>query len=491
MSVFLRRLLFCILVLLLTSYINSPWLGNKNIAGIVYQNNLDRIKHQGFIKVLTRFDATTYYEGPDGFTGFEYDLVSLFAEHLGVSARYETPKSFDLILESIRASEADIAAAGLTITEQRQQQLRFTPSYQEITEQVIYRHGNRYPKSAKQLTSGIVEVVKGTSHVDTLRKIKQRQPALEWSVNEQLDTDGLLYLVNEKLIDYTIADSNQFTLISRFYPKLSVAFDISEPRQLAWALPKTIDTSLYDETVVFFKKIKKNKKLAQLIERHFGHTGNFGYVDNNTFHQHYKKRLPAYQNLFQQAGEKYKVDWRLLAAIGYQESHWLKNAISPTGVQGIMMLTNGTARDLGIKDRVDPVQSINGGALYFLQRKKKISKRIQEPDRTWMALASYNVGFGHLEDARIITQQQGASPDKWLEVKARLPLLSQRHWYQRTKHGYARGHEPVRYVENIRNYYDLILWMTKENQTEKTVMPTKKQQPQHQPTTLSVINAAI
>lgn len=483
-----RRLLFCILVLVPISCDTFKPYADK-ITAAIYQNQLERIKQQGFLTVLTRFDTTTYYKSPDGFKGLEYELVSLFAEHLGVKAHFKIPKHFSQILEQIVAGKADIAAASLTITTHRQQQMRFAPSYQEITEQVIYRYGKRRPKNAEQLTSGILEVVASTSHVDTLLKLQHQQPDLAWNTNDQLDTDGLLYLVNEKLIDFTIVDSNQFVLMNRFYPNLNVAFDISETRQLAWALPKSNDNSLYDEVVLFFNKIKKNKVLAQLLDRHYEHADNLDYVGKKTFHEHYKNRLPTYQKFFQQAGEKYNIDWRLLAAMGYQESHWLASATSPTGVQGIMMLTKGTAQDLGIKNRVDPVQSIHGGALYFLQRKNKIPKRILEPDRTWMALASYNVGYGHLEDARIITQDQGASPDKWLEVKTRLPLLTQKKWHKKTKHGYARGHEPVSYVENIRNYYDLMLWMTEENQTEKSVMAVKEPEPVQ--TSLTVINSAI
>lgn len=140
------------------------------------------------------------------------------------------------------------------------------------------------------------------------------------------------------------------------------------------------------------------------------------------------------------------------------------------------MLTQGTAKQLGIKDRTDPVQSITGGALYFKQRLKKIPSRIQEPDRTWFALASYNVGFGHLEDARKITENRKGNPDKWLDVKESLPLLSKKKWYKHARYGYARGQEPVNYVENIRSYYDLLVWLTAENLIEKDVMslPPKK-----------------
>src|SRR5690606_3661040 len=201
------------------------------------------------------------------------------------------------------------------------------------------------------------------------------------------------------------------------------------------------------------EKIRHNGVLAQIIERHYGHTDRFDYVGTRIFMRHIEERLPAYRATFEEAGTLSGTDWRLLAAMGYQESHWDPDAVSPTGVRGIMMLTRNTARHVGIDDRLDPEKSILGGANYFSMVKEKVPERITEPDRTWFALAAYNVGFGHLEDARILTQGQGGNPDRWMDVRERLPLLSQKKWYRQTKYGYARGHEPVIYVENIRSYY--------------------------------------
>jgi membrane-bound lytic murein transglycosylase F len=321
------------------------------------------------------------------------------------------------------------------------------------------------------LSNGILEIVQDTSHVETLLHLQKSNPNLQWLTNKNLDTDGLLYLINARLIDYTIADSNQIILIRRFYPKLNVAFDISPPRQLAWAFQKSTDTSLYDEATQFFNEITKNKVLEQLLERHYGHTRNIKYVGNCTFRLHFESRLPQYQALFQEAAKKYAFDWRILAAISYQESHWNKDAVSPTGVKGLMMLTRATAKQLGVKDRANAKESIFGGARYLKQRLKKIPQRIPEPDRTWFALASYNIGFGHLEDARIITQKLGKDPDKWVDVKQILPLLTKKKWYSKTKHGYARGKEPVIYVDNIRAYIDLLLWYTNHTYFVVTAVP--------------------
>lgn len=440
---------------------------------LLFPNKLARIQLSGQLTVLTRYDPSTYYENAEGFSGLEHDLIVLFAEHLGVKPIFIVPETFNGILKGIARSEADIAAAGLTVTDKRKLKMRFIQPYHSINEQVIYRAGKHKPKKIKDLKKGILEVVKGSSHVDTLRTLKTDHPELDWITNSELGSDGLLYLVNEGLIDYTIADSNQVELIRQFYPKLKVAFNLTKPRDLAWAFPHSSDNSLYDEAVRFFQQIKSDKTLKQLLEKHYGYTDRLNYVGNCKFRQHKKSRLPLYINEFKAAAEKYQLDWRLLAAISYQESHWLKNAKSPTGVRGLMMLTQNTADLLGIKDRIDPKQSIAGGALYFYQRLQKLPERIEEPDRTWMALASYNVGLGHLEDARVLADKAGSNPDKWIDVKRYLPLLSQKKWYKKTKHGYARGWEPVRYVENIRSYYNLLVWLTEEDQIEQNTMSEK------------------
>jgi len=439
-------------------------------------SKLEQVKSEGKLNVLTRHAPTTYYTGAEGPAGLEYELITLFAKHLKVNVNFIIPDTFKQVLDQISAGKADIAAAGLTVTNQRQKTMRFAPSYQSITEQVVYRSGRKKPKQITDLSRGILEIVNGSSYIDSLKKLQQKHPSLTWNINTELNTDGLLYLVNEGLIDYTIADSHQVSAIKRFYPKLNVAFDITTPRQLAWAFPPSQDNSLYDEAILFFKKIKENKTLDHLLEKYYGNAGNLSYVGNCKFRLHIETRLPKYEALFRIEAEKHNIDWRLLAAIGYQESHWNPDVTSPTGVKGLMMLTQGTANQLGIKDRTDPAQSITGGALYFKQRLKIIPQRIHEPDRTWFALASYNVGFGHLEDARVLTQLRKGNPDKWLDVKTSLPLLSKKKWHKLTKHGYARGNEPVRYVKNIRSYYDLLTWLTEENQIEKNVMYPETEQ---------------
>lgn len=418
---------------------------------------LGQVLKSGKLHVLTRNAPTTYYAGPYGPAGLEYDLLKAFADSLGVELVIKTSDNLKELLNKVSSGETHIAAAGLTVTEDRKKQVRFTPAYQEITQQLVYHSDNPKPDSLAALKKGHIEVIANSSHVEALKELQQKQPDLQWTENDSLGSTELLKLVAEQVLDYTIADSNEVKLNRRYYPDLQVAFDISEPQPLAWAMQPGEDDSLYLKAVSFFQSIKKSGELVHLIKRNYGHMRRYDYAGTPTYLKHTQFRLPRYQALFEEAANTNKLDWRFLAAMAYQESHWNPRAISPTGVRGMMMLTNNTAKQLGVNKRTDPKQSINGGALYFTQLLDRL-KDIPEPDRNWFALAAYNVGLGHVRDAQWIAKKKGLNPDKWTDIKETLPLLRQHKWYHQTKHGYARGFEPVRYVENIRSYYDILRW---------------------------------
>jgi membrane-bound lytic murein transglycosylase F len=169
-------------------------------------------------------------------------------------------------------------------------------------------------------------------------------------------------------------------------------------------------------------------------------------------------RLPALRPLFETTARTHQQDWRILAAIGYQESRWNRNAVSSTRVRGLMMLTEDTAGALGINNRRDAAASIRGGAAFLARMHETVPDRVPEPDRTWLALAAYNIGYGHVEDARVLAESAGRDPDSWLDVREFLPRLEDAAWFSRTKHGYARGWEAVRFVDNVRSYLDVLEW---------------------------------
>jgi membrane-bound lytic murein transglycosylase F len=428
---------------------------------------LQHVRDAGVLHVLTRNAATTYFSGPHGPEGLEYELTKAFADYLGVSLRISTEDNLKNMLNKVENSDVDFAAAGLTVTAERKKTLRFSESYQSITQQLVYHRSMPRPKKIDDVIEGMMEVIANSSHVEKLKELKKQHPDLSWNENKDIGSIELLSLVDENIIDFTVADSNEVLLTRRFHPNLRIAFDISKPQDLAWAFAKNGDNSLYEEANKFLKNYKKSGQLAQLLKRHYNHARNYDYAGTPTYLGHVRYRLPRYQQMFEQAGELNNIDWQLLAAVAYQESHWNPRAISPTGVKGIMMLTKVTAKDLGVEDRTVPAQSIKGGAQYLRELSEMFPAEISKLDKLWFTLAAYNVGIGHLADARLITKQRGGNPDKWIDVKENLPLLRLKRWYKKTRYGYARGNEPVKYVENIRSYYDILHWhLAKENPQE-------------------------
>lgn len=425
---------------------------------------LDQVMQLGELRVVTRNTPTTYFEGPDGPAGPEFDLARGFANDLGVNLVIKTVDSVSEVMPFLLSGKAHMAAAGLSATESRREFLSFGYPYYSVDMHLIYRLGSGKPRSIGEIVGRSIEVVAQSSHSDMMASLHEIYPDLVWSENADLEVADLMTKVALGEIDFTIADSTEFNIQRHFYPDLRVALDLMVDDPISWAFAKDKADSLLARADEFLIASDRNGYLAQVNDRYFGHTEKFDYVGTRAFMRHFETRLPRYRALFETAGELNNVDWKLLAAIGYQESHWRSHAVSPTGVRGIMMLTKDTAEYLDIEDRMDPETSILGGARFYARQTERIMDSVEEPDRTWFALAAYNVGFNHIKDARQIVEWRGGDPDKWVDVSQALPLLAQKKWYTRVQYGYARGWEPVLYVNNIRSYYNIINWIT-ENET--------------------------
>ena len=421
---------------------------------------LDQVLETGELRVVTRSSPTSFVTGPRGPSGPEYDLVQQFADDIGVTLIVESVDNVSEILPRLMSGDAHMAAAGLSITDSRREFLNFGYPYESVDMHLIYKLGTGKPRSLDEVLGGTIEVLAGTSHADMMEALHEVYPELEWQENADVEAADLLAKVAQGEIDYTIADSTEFNIQRHFYPDLRVALDLQLDDPLAWAFPKGTGDTLLARADDFLIAADRAGVLAQVHDRYYGHTKKFDYVGTRNFIRHYESRLPRYREMFEEAGREWGVDWRLLAAIGYQESHWRAGAVSPTGVKGIMMLTEATTEYLGLEDRTDPRTSIFGGAQFYARQTERVADTVDEPDRTWMALAAYNVGFNHIKDARQIVEWQGGNPDLWIDMRKALPLLAQRKWYERVPYGYARGWEPVLYVNNIRRYYNILKWLT-------------------------------
>lgn len=443
-----------------------------SLAGCEKPTTLEQIQKRQTLHVITRNAPAVYFEGRDGPMGFEYELAKLFATELGLSLNVKVAATRSQILSALDNDYTNIAIAGMVASEARANRYEYSSAYMETTPIVVYRYGNKRPRSINDLIGKRIAVVSDSYHQEELQNLSKNSPELaeqlEWQALD-VETIDLMKRIEDKEIDYAIITSSELEIHQAYYPRVKEAFEIGKAQQISWYFPATTDDSLINAVNNFFSRIEDDGTLLNLKERYFGHLGQLNYVGARTYIKHINQRLPKYEETFKKYSEEHNIDWRLMASMGYQESHWRARAVSPTGVRGLMMLTQPTAREMGIKNRLNPESSIKGGIGYFAKMKARIPEQIQEPDRTWLAMAAYNVGYGHLEDARILTEKDGKDPNKWIDVKAYLPLLQKKKYYKQTRYGYARGNEPVIYVQNIRRYYDVLTWMTQPQVDEQAI----------------------
>ncbi len=425
------------------------------------KSELDKVRERGVLRVGTLNNQLAYYIGPDGPTGLDYELAKRFADELGVKLEIKPAYRLSGLFPALDNNEIDIIAAGLSQTQTRIKSYRAAPAYYYVSQQVVYKKNTWRPRDSKKLEKRLKEtddqliVISDSHFVQTLEKLKQEVPDLSFSTDPNSDVKDLLKKVSTGELAFTVADSVELSLTQRLYPDIALAFELTEDQPISWYMRKADDESLYALLIEFFGDIKQSGELATLEEKYFGHVESFDYVDTRAFIRALDSKLPQWESLFKEYSQEF--DWRLIAALSYQESHWNPKAVSPTGVRGMMMLTLPTAKFVGVKNRLDPEQSIRGGVDYLRGIVDRVPDSIADHEKIWFALASYNVGYGHMMDARRLTKWQQGNPDSWADVKDRLPLLKKRKYYSKTRYGYARGDEAKNYVENIRRYYQSII----------------------------------
>jgi membrane-bound lytic murein transglycosylase F len=409
---------------------------------------------------VTHNGPTTYYLGNDNQpAGIEYDLALMFVRdyYPDHEIRFVLANSISEVIPSLLKNKAHIAAANLTVTPLRKHQVQFASPYQETQQQLIFNNElNKKPQNLDALLGKKISVPKGTSYAERLTQLQKSHPGLKWAEVNQTNTESLLEEVGDGLLDYTVADSHLAALMQNHYPNLDVAMNIGPSDHIAWAMSKNADPRLVQNVRAFFAKIKADGSLSNLLDRYYGHNERLNTLDVSTFLKDCNSLLPKYQRLFKQAENITGIDWRLLAALSYRESHWDTYNTSPTNVRGLMMLTEETADLMGVSDRLDPKQSIPAGAKYLLKLIDTVPDRIPEPDRTYMALAAYNIGYAHVEDARVLAARLNLNPDSWADVKKTLVLLKHPEYYNTVKFGYASGGAPVVFVESVRSYQRIL-----------------------------------
>jgi membrane-bound lytic murein transglycosylase F len=411
----------------------------------------------GELVVLTVNGPATYFEDAEGHpSGFEHDLAELFAQSLGVKARFVLVSDASKIAPAIARNRAHLAAAALARRAEPEGGPAWGPTYFTAQRQIVVRSGEAKPRGPADLAGlrvGAVDEPWGEEPPAAAQAI----PATVERLPPGTTSAELLQRVLDNRLDAALVESTRFTLLRKHFPPLEVAFAVGKPVDYAWLVAPLDQERLLAAMPSFFERIRKDGTLRRLVDRHYGHAQSLSAIDSGTLLERVGTMLPPLKPHFQEAEQVSGIDWRLIAAIGYQESHWNPLATSPTGVRGLMMLTEDTAVRLKVKDRLDARESILGGARYLsLLRAEGIPARIREPDRTYLAIAAYNLGTGHVEDARILAQRSGLNPDLWQDVRQVIGRLADPVVYPTLPHGFARGYEAQRFVDNVRNFHDML-----------------------------------
>lgn len=415
---------------------------------------LDHIRDAGRLVVLTREGPTTYYDGIDGLTGFEYEAMQRLARSLDVDVEFRLYETEKEVMKALAGRKGHIAAAGLGLTQTRRQAFAIGGEYERVRQLVACRRDLPRPKAPADLKGLSIAASAGTPAAEALLAAMEGVEGVSPRI-ESRSAEELLSRISEGRLDCAALDSILLRVANPYHPEIAEAFAISGEMPFAWLLaPGSED--LAEPMRLWQAGMKKSGAFAALERRFFGFLPLFDYVDIRAFRRAIDERLPNYEKVIRRAARDNGLPWQLLAAVAYQESHWRPDAASPTGVRGFMMLTQQTARELGVEDRLDAHQSINAAARYLADLKSRIPVSVEEPDRTWFALAAYNLGLGHVYDARALATRLGRDRDSWAELRRILPLLNNATYADSLRHGRARGGQAVHFVQQVRTYMHIL-----------------------------------
>ncbi|NOX35838.1 MAG: membrane-bound lytic murein transglycosylase MltF [Deltaproteobacteria bacterium] len=417
-------------------------------------SRVERIKKTGVLRLITNNSINTYYYYNGKPTGFEYDLAREFANFLNVDLDVITP-GWNNMFSYLEQGKGDFIAAGLAITKDRLEKVNFSIPYMTIQQHIVHHKLVFGPKNIEDLAFRTIHVRRGTSYQSRLEEIKKSGVNLNYILHDNIPTGELIRMVNDREIRFTVADNNIAYLNQRYYPDIRIGIPIQKKESLAWAVNKN-DVKMLEQINKFFLYANQTGILKQISDKYYANIEDSDPFDLKRFHQRLKTRLPRYKKLIIEESIKYGFDWKLLAAVVYQESHFNPNAKSFTNVRGLMQVTSVTAEEMGVKNRLLPSQSIKAGIKYLDKMVKKFDYIKDDYERILFALASYNIGYGHVTDAIQIGKKMGLDETKWQNLKTTLPLLSKSKYYKKTRYGYARGWEPVQYVERILTYFDIL-----------------------------------
>ncbi len=416
------------------------------------------------LRVAVMVHPTVFYTDANGErAGLEYDLVNAFAMTRRMEVSWKPFANPDDARRALLAGEIDIVALGNSPNGISATEIATKTKYHASGWALLHAPQKNQPKSMGELLPKRVVVSSRIFTHPRFEEFRNKHAGVTFEIDAGNDDETLMAAVGDDEVPYAIVEDDTFNASRHFHFDTQRAFSVQTPLQRVWLFSIDAQT-LRDDADNFLQRLMREGQITRVLDRYFGFPQSRRAEDFEIFTERVGTLLPRYRKWFQEAQERHGIEWRLLAALSYQESHWEPNATSETGVRGIMQFTEDTAKRYNV-DRLDPYSSILGGARYLSDLKRdSLAARIVEPDKTWLALAAYNIGIGHVENARILTQRGKKNPDTWSDVRRSLLLLAKPDVAAQFKLGNCRCQMPIEFVESVRAYYDVLLRLEQPHQ---------------------------
>ena len=434
-----------------------------------FTDDLSGLKERRRLRMITRNNALTYFIHRGRQVGFEYELIKEFADRHNLRLDIVIPESHADLLAYLNEGKGDVVAAAMTITAERRAQAAFTLPYNEVDELVVVRADEDSIASLEDLAGHTIHVRPSSSFYTTLTALADSIEGLQIaSLPDSIETEDILAGVEEGLYDITLCDSNLLDVELAYGRQLKAAFSI-KPTALGWAVRKD-NLALLAALNQYVQKEKGGLFFNMMKKRYFKNKRTIAKA-KDSLRVDLSGRLSPYDELVKKYARQYGQDWRLITAQMYQESKFDPLAISWVGARGLMQVMPATGHELGFTDLHDPEENIHAGVKYLSQLVNRFDPNIPIEERMRLALAAYNVGYGHVLDARRLAREKGWNSDKWFgHVEQAMRLLAKPVYHERARYGFCRCGQPVHYVGNIQNMYDAyvgMLTMARESAPER------------------------
>ena len=400
---------------------------------------LDQIVATGTLRVLIADEPDSLYVFNRENYGFEYDLLSNYAEMLGVQLKLDVVPYAELFT-LLEGGFGDIAVGGIINSAYVRRVSQPTDVWYQAKATVLYKRGTQAPRRISDLQDSEILVSSRYYQIEQLSNLNL--------VDDHRSEYQLLSAVDVGTERFALSTDYRALKAKHYLPNLNRSFILPEKLGLVWALPKRFDVKLLNSINGFLQRVKQKGTVRELADEYFQQPARLSTYDALAVHKRIETVLPKFEYKFRSAGRKGNVDWQLLAALAYQESRWSNDALSPTGVRGIMQLTTETARSLGVEDRMNMDESIDGAAIYLKKLRARLPKRIKEPERTWFAVGAYNVGYRHIINAYGKARELGLDRTQWQTIAELLPTLY--------GEPFPQGVQAKNYVERIQTFVDII-----------------------------------